>query len=415
MRSTNTGKNSYVQSRHHGSKMSRFIVTVMLFTGTFLVGWGFGTGRISVSVPSRIQSRNQALPENLDYASVEQVYDALKQNYDGELTAEVLLNGLKNGLADATNDPYTQYLDKAAAKEFDEDLNQSFSGIGAELNKEDNHIVVQSPVPGYPAEKAGLRARDIITEIDEKPTLNMSLKQAVDSIRGTAGTNVKLVINRQGKEVAFNITRQNISIPSVESKILEGNIGYMKITTFSGDVGDKDGTAKLAQKVAEDFKQKKVAGVILDVRGNPGGLLDSSVKVSSLWLDSGDVVLTEKRGGRVIKTYQASGKSLLSGVPTIVLIDSGSASASEIVAGALKDNKVATLLGMNSYGKGSVQNLNKIPSGGVLKVTIGRWYTPNGLNIDKEGISPDRKVDLSEADFKAKRDPQLDSAVKSLQ
>lgn len=194
----------------------------------------------------------------------------------------------------------------------------------------------------------------------------------------------------------------------MQYKILDGNIGYLQITQFSGD------TADLAAKAAQEFKAKGVKGVVLDLRGDPGGLLDAAVSVSSLWLPKGATVLQEKRGGVVVSTEFATGNNLLQGIPTAVLINEGSASASEITAGALKDNKVATLFGVKSFGKGSVQQIKQLPGGGELKVTIARWYRPDGENIDKKGIKPDNEVKMADQDFAAGQDPQKDAALEFL-
>jgi carboxyl-terminal processing protease len=315
------------------------------------------------------------------------------------------MDGLKAGLVSASGDPYTEYLSPDKAKEFSGQLNGTFEGIGAYLGKnEQGNVIVISPVEGFPAEKAGLKPRDVIVEIDGKDATAYSVDQAVDKIRGPKGTNVKLRVVRNEKEdISFDIKREEINIPSVESKIIDGNIGYMKITRFGDDTSD------LALQAAEKFKASNVKKVILDLRGNPGGYLESAVDVSSLWLKN-KTVLTERRDGVTIKTYKSSGDSPLLGIPTVVLIDEGSASASEITAGALHDNKAATLVGVKSFGKGSVQQPQNLSNGAILKVTVARWYTPNGKNIDKQGIEPDKKVEISADDIKAGRDPQLDAA-----
>lgn len=381
--------------------------TVSLFI-VFTLGWGLGSGRISIAAFRKLDSQNSTLPNRLDMTSVQEVYQALRDNYDGELDQEKLLDGMKSGLAQASGDPYTEYLNAAQAQDFRDDLNGNFSGIGAELGKQDNNIVIVAPIAGYPAAKAGLQAKDIIISIDEKPTTNMTLSEAVNLIRGPSGSEVKLKIFRGTAEQDVTIVRENISIDSVKWEVKDG-IGYMTITTFAED------TAALARQAAQDFKNQNVKGVVVDVRGNPGGLLDSSVAISSLWLPKGATILTEQRGGKVIKSYTAEGDPILQGVPTVVLIDESSASASEILAGALQDNKVATLIGTTSYGKGSVQNLIQLPSGGVLKVTIARWFTPDGQNIDKEGIAPDTKVERTVENVKAGQDPQKDAATLKLQ
>lgn len=367
----------------------------------FLMGFGFGSGSISFSSTSN----NQNLPANLNYSSVEKIYDSLRANYDGDLDEGSLLDGLKSGLVKAAGDPYTEYLSAKQTKDFDEDLNGTFSGVGAELSKKDDSIVIVSPISGFPAEREGLKPNDVILEIDGESAYGLSVSEAVDKIRGPVGTQVKLKILRNDGDKDFTITRENITIPSVESRVIDGNIGYIEISRFSDDTG------LLVKKAAEDFRTKDVKGVIIDVRGNPGGLLDSAVDVSSIWLEKGKTVLEEKTDGKTVRTFRANGDSVLAGTPTVVLINEGSASASEIVAGALKDNGAATLLGQKSFGKGSVQTIERFPDGSSLKVTIARWFTPNGQNIDKEGIEPDKAVDQSED---TNTDEQLQAAIGEL-
>lgn len=388
--------------------LGKALLAIVAAVFIFQLGMGIGSGRFALG-RTDVQSRNTSLPSDLSYDTVEQVYDALRESYDGELTEEQLLDGLKQGLAKSTGDPFTEYLNPSSAQEFNNDLNGTFTGIGAELSKDNEAIVIVSPIAGFPAEKAGLRSRDVIVEIDGQSAYDLTITEAVKRIRGEAGTKVQLKVVRNGSEaLTFDITREQITIPSVTSEILDGNIGYLKIARYADD------TAALASEAADRFKAANVNGVILDVRGNPGGLLDSSIKVSGIWLPKGTTVLEEKRDDVVVKTYASEGRAQLQGVPTIVLIDGGSASASEITAGALKDNNAATLLGEKSYGKGSVQTLQPLRNGGVLKVTIARWFTPAGKNIDKEGIEPDQKVERTEEDFKNERDPQKDAAIEKL-
>lgn len=401
---------SQVEYKPKSSKFSQyfwlFFFGLLIFSGGYVVG----SGKVNISFLNKdnFQTQNASLPENLDYSSIDEVYSALKQNYDGELKLEDLINGLKKGLANSTGNPYTEYLTDDEASDFDSELNGEFSGIGAELSKENNQIVVVAPISGFPADKAGLRPKDAIIAIDDESTYNMSVTDAVKKIRGEPGTKVVLTISRGEQTKDYEIIREDIVIPSVEYKVVDNKIGYIKISRFADD------TAELAKKAANELKQQNIKGVVLDLRGNPGGLLDASVAVASQWLDAGDQVVVEKRGSEVIKTHLASGENPLKGVPTIVLIDEGSASASEILAGALKDNQAASLVGTDSYGKGSVQQLIPLNNGGVIKITIARWYTPNGRNIDKEGIAPDKKIDRSISDIKNDKDPQLDAALKQL-
>ena len=377
------------------------------FVLILVFGLGILVGGDRLSLGSGKSGQNTSTSQ-LDYSGVEELYDALKDGYDGELSNESIEDGLKAGLVKSAGDPYTEFLNAEASKEFNEDLNGSFEGIGAELGKEEQSIIIISPIDGFPAQKAGIKPGDIITKINDESAYDISISDAVKKIRGEKGTKVKLDVFRDNKVLNFEITREQINLPSVKSEVTPENIGIIKISRFGDD------TEELVLKAAKDFKTKKVKGVILDMRGNPGGLLDQSVKVSSVWLPKGKLVLEEKRGGEVVNTFKANGNSILLGIPTVVLVDEGSASASEIVAGALRDNGVATIIGQKTYGKGSVQELKQLSDGGVLKVTIARWFTPAGKNIDKEGIEPDQKVEITEADITAKKDPQKDAAISKL-
>lgn len=392
-----------VQKKNNSRWFKGFLIGGVLFA-VFGLGFSFGSGSLSFSAGQE-DSQNVTLPANLNFSSVDKVYDLLRQNFDGELNEAQLLEGAKRGLVGATGDPYTEYLSPQETKEFDEGLNGTFSGIGAELGKDGDSIIIVAPIAGFPAEKAGLKSQDIIAEVNGESTFGLSVSEAVKKIRGPEGTEVTLRVIRGDEDLKFTIKRETINIPSVESKVLDGNIGYIKISQFGDD------TSALTKQAADDLAKKNVNGIVLDLRGNPGGLLNSAVDVSSLWLPAGKTVLEEKRGGTVIKTYKSSGSPVLEGKPTIVLIDGGSASASEIVAGALADNGAATLLGTKSFGKGSVQSLERLPDGGSLKVTIARWFTPNGNNIDKEGINPKTTVEQKDGSDK---DLQLEAAQNEL-
>ncbi len=345
------------------------------------------------------------LPDDLNYESVEELYDVLRKQYDGELSEEELLNGLKSGLAEAAGDPYTTYLDEEDAAQFEEDLNGVFVGIGAELGKENGSLIIVAPIDGFPAAEAGLLPKDKILAVDGEDATGMTIEKAISLIRGEEGTDVRLLIGRGTTQKEYVITRETITVPSVNSEVKEGNIGYIRITRFAND------TASLVDKAAQELKSQNVSAVILDLRNNSGGLLRAAVDVSSLWLD-GKVVVEQRQGGLTVDSVYSANNPALAGLPTIVLINPGSASASEIVAGALRDHKVATLLGETSFGKGSVQELEELFGGGLLKVTVARWYTPGGVNIDEAGLTPDVKVKLTVDDITAGRDPQLDEAIK---
>lgn len=373
----------------------------------FALGIGVGDGRIAI-LPG---SLNGGLPNTLNYASVNQVYQLLKQKYDGNLTETQLLDGMKEGLAQSTGDPYTEYFTSSQAKQFSDQLNNAFSGIGAELGADSSgDVEIIAPIAGTPAANAGLKPKDVITTINGASAAGLSPDAAVNKIRGPAGTKVTLGILRGGtQQLSFTITRANITVPSVTTKILPGNIGYMQISTFADD------TSNLANQAAQKFASQHVSGVILDLRDNPGGLVDAAVNVSSLWLPQGATIMQEKRGSQVVQNYYATGNDTLHGVPTVVLVNDGSASASEITSGALHDNNVAKIIGIKTYGKGVVQELDNLPGGAELKVTIASWYRPNGQNINHKGITPDQIVTLNDQDVKAGNDTQLNAAEAALQ
>lgn len=375
----------------------------------FLAGVGIGNGTIMFRSAN---SANKDLPADLDYASVERMYDLLKASYDGKLDSEKLLDGLKSGMAKAAGDPYTQYLTVKEAQQFDDELNGSFSGIGAELGKNaDDQLIIVSPIAGFPASKAGLRPQDVIVSVNGTSTSDMAIDEAVSRIRGPKDTKVTLrILRNKAEDLSLTITRADIKIPSVKWSIIDDTIGYIQVSQFGND------TSELMQQAAQELTDKGAERILLDLRGNPGGLLESSIDMASLWLTRDQTVLEERRAGVTVRKYtsNAPGEPIFKDMPTIVLINAGSASASEIVAGALKDNRAATIVGEKSYGKGSVQEISNLPHGGELKITIARWYTPGGQNIDKKGIKPDTEVKMTDEDYKQHKDPQKDAAIAQL-
>jgi carboxyl-terminal processing protease len=420
---TSGGSNSEKKQGKKRTSISKVLLS--LIAALLIFAGGVSVGRGDLRFSKIKPTASNASLSNLDYSSVNQVYNLLRQDFDGNLDKTKLTEGLKAGLVQATGDPYTEYFDPQQAKDFNNTLAGTITGIGAEIGSDtNNHVQIVSPLSGYPADKAGLKPKDIIAAINGQSTSGLSVTAAVNKIRGPVGSQVTLTIVRNnGTPFDVTITREKITIPSVKYQE-DGDIGYLKISQFSDD------TVSLAQKAAQEFKDKNVKAVVLDLRGDPGGYLTGAVNISSLWLDQGKTVVSERRGGKVIATEQATGNNVLHGLPTVVLIDSGSASASEITAGALRDNGAATLLGVKSYGKGSVQQVECLDktllsgsgpnqsgscNGAELKITIARWYTPNGKNIDKQGITPDTIVNLSDDDAKAGRDPQKDQAYQILQ
>lgn len=381
-------------------RLGMVLIAGLLFGSGILVG----SGRIKVAGVNKLESiATTGSADMISTDGLQEIYEKLKKNYDGDVSKEALLDGLKKGAVAAVGDTYTEYMSPTEAKDFNADLDGKFEGIGAELSQESGLIVIVAPIKGTPAEKAGLQPQDIIVEINGESATELTVTEAVKKIRGEKGTEVKLGIVREGEKLEFAIVRDTIDIASVEWKV-EGDIGTITISKFSSD------TTELSRKAAKEFADKGIKKVILDMRGNPGGLLEQAVGVSEIWLEKGSTILDEKRGEEVVQSFKSEKDPIFKDVKTIVLINEGSASASEIVAGALRDNNKATLMGEKSFGKGSVQQLLELSNGGALKVTIARWYTPAGKNIDKEGITPDSEVVRSSDDIKNKRDPQLDAA-----
>lgn len=346
----------------------------------------------------------------LDLTTVQSLYRELSSSYDGDLDRQKLIDGAKRGMVEAVGDPYTVYFTADEAKEFLSDLEGTFEGIGAELALKEDSLTIVSTIDGSPAKAAGLQAGDNILMVNDEMTSDWSVEQAVKKIRGEKGTTVKLTIARKNQEKPLEVAvvRDKITDPSVKTEITADNIGILRITRF----GQTD-TVQLARKAAQEFKDKNVRGVVIDLRGNGGGYLESAQDIASLWLNK-KVVVTERSGGAVIDTLYSRGDPVLEGVPTVILVNEGSASASEILAGALRDNGAAKIVGKKTFGKGVVQDVRSLRDGGSLKVTIASWYTPKGKNISKEGITPDTIVDINEADVAAGRDPQKDKALELL-
>jgi carboxyl-terminal processing protease len=350
-------------------------------------------------------------PDRIDASSLNDLYTLMQHNFDGTINAKAALEGAKQGLVAAGGDPYTVYMNAEESKALSDDLSGKLSGIGAEIGIKNNTLTVIAPVTGAPAEKAGVRAQDLIAKINGEDTTGMTVDTAVGKIRGKAGTTVKLtILHPGGTETSdITITRADINVPSVKWSMKSGNIAYIQVSTFGTD------TTQLIQQAAGELKAQGATKAILDLRNDGGGYLDAGVSVASQFLPNGKTVVSERTDGKTVDTLNSQGSGQLVGLPLVVLINGGSASASEIVAGALHDNGVAKLVGEKSFGKGSVQEIKGLPGGAQLKVTVAHWYTPKGVNINKAGISPDVEVKLSSADYNASLDPQLDKALQLLQ
>ena len=375
----------------------RFKTGLTLALALLLVGTGFAVGRWQQAGSARTLELNR----------IEHIYDLLQRKYDGELKLDQLLEGARDGFVEAAGDPYTDYLTAAEAKRFQEDLKGNLSGIGAEIGIKQERLSIIAPLADSPAAAAGLKPGDQIRFINEEDTTGMSLDEAVGKIRGQAGTEVKLTIVRTGQPQEVTIKRARIQVKSVKWELKAGQVGYLQVSRFGDD------TLGLLQQGISELKQQGARSYILDLRNNPGGYLHTSVDVAGLFV-SDKVVVEERRQKGRSKELSAKGQAELEGAKLVVLINEGSASASEIVAGALQDHDAAKVVGERSFGKGSVQEIVDLSDGAQLKVTIAHWYTPKGRNIDQEGILPDLEVKLETADYDAGRDPQLDKALELL-
>jgi carboxyl-terminal processing protease len=339
----------------------------------------------------------------LNLTPVQAAYQKLKANYDGTLDTQKLIDGASRGMVEAAGDQYTVFMDAKEAEAFDKDLSGDIGGgIGAEIGVRNDRPTILRVLDNNPAQKAGLQAGDVIVTVNDQPASDWSADKTASTVRGEVGTTLKLSVMRGEQTQNYTITRQTVNNPSVESKV-ENGLGILTISRFD------DKTSELAKMAAESFKLQNVRGVVLDLRGNGGGYLTAAQDVAGLWLKD-EIVVSERSNGKVVDELRSGKDSLLAGLPTVVLVNGASASASEIVAGALQDYGAATLIGEKTFGKGTVQNVLDLGAGTKLKVTIARWYTPKGKNITKEGIMPNQKVELTSADVNSNKDPQFEAA-----
>lgn len=350
------------------------------------------------------------LSKDVEFSLLWDVWKLVKQDYVEKNTPDTkLFYGALAGVVAALGDPYSVFFDPETAKRFDEELSGSFEGIGAEIGMKNNQIIIIAPLSGTPAEKAGLLAGDKIIAIDKKSTANMSVDLAVSLIRGKGGTNVTLSIYRDGNSQEHDviITRDTIQVASVKWEMKEGGVGYIKISHFNKDTLEK------FKEAVKDLLAKKATKLVIDLRNNPGGFLDTAVEVAGYWIDGKPAVI-EKFDEKRKKEYRAQSRAILKDIPTVVLVNQGSASASEIVAGALQDYERAKLVGMTTFGKGSVQDLKPLPDGSAVKITVAKWLTPKERSIHEVGIKPDFEVELKKEDIDSKKDPQMEKAMELL-
>lgn len=342
--------------------------------------------------------------ETLDLSSVQRTYQQLKGNFDGKLDNQKLIDGASRGLVAAAGDKYTAFYDAKEAKAFNDDLAGNVgAGIGAEISVRNDQPTIIRLLPNNPAARSGLKAGDQVTAVNGESTVGWEAARTADLIRGEPGTSVKLTVAREKKSYSYTITRQTIDNPSVHTMIKD-NIGIMTISRFD------EQTAARARKAAENFKRDNVRGVVVDIRSDGGGYLDAATDTAGVWLENA-LVVTQRRGETILDEQRTKGDAPLKGVPTVVLANEGSASASEIFAAALREHGAAKLVGQKTFGKGSVQQVIPLEGNALLKVTVSKWYTAKGKNVNGSGLEPDVKVALSNDDLNRGRDPQLAKAL----
>ena len=390
------------------------IIIAIILVAVFGLGYVAGGGKFKVQ-NGKIEITKGNIPaSSADYSLLWDALNELNTKYvDRPLDQQKLMYGAVSGLVSAAGDPYTTFFSPDESKKFKEQLAGSFDGIGAQIDTKDDQIVVVAPLEDSPASKAGLLPGDIILAIDSESTQGMSVDVAVSKIRGKAGTAVKLSILHKGKNQPqdISITRAKIELKSVklDSKEINGKkIAVIKINQFGDD------TKGLLDASIDQVSRGNYSGLIVDLRNNPGGYLETAVSTISNWIDAGKIAVKEIGFGNSEKDYPTSGIPRLKGMKTVVLVNGGSASASEIVAGALQDYKAATLVGEKTFGKGSVQELEDLKDNTQIKITVAKWYTPNGRGIHKLGLESDIKVGLTADDIAATKDPQMDKALELL-
>lgn len=378
--------------------------TLIFSSVSLVIGFIFGIGFI-FSYGSYFGVYTNS--DNSFSSNISATYNELRNNFEGEIDKEKLIEGANKGLVNALGDQYTQYLSKSDANDFQKDLNGDVgAGIGVELGLRNDRVTVLRTLAGNPAVKAGILAGDYLVLVDDADVTKSNASETAKKIRGESGTTVRVVVERNNQLFSYNLKREKINDLSVDY-YLKDSVGILRILRFD------DNTSELARKAVQDFKSKNVKGIVIDLRNNGGGYVSAAKEVASIWLED-KVVMTEKRNNKIVDTIRTSGKPIVPGIKTVIILNGSSASASEILAGAFKDYKIATIIGEKSFGKGSVQKLVDLSDGAQLKVTIAKWFTPNNKNINGEGIEPDKVVLYSSENINKGIDDQLNAAISEI-
>jgi carboxyl-terminal processing protease len=376
-------------------KFTKFLVTIIF--SFFLINISFS-------------ANDENIYDKIDLFS--EVLDKINNEYVEEINQNKVMDAAINGVLQSL-DSYSGYMSPEIFKEMQTETSGKFGGLGIEVGMEAGVVKVISPMDNSPAERVGVKAGDYIVKINDSQVQGKTLSQAVELMRGPVGSKIEITVRRIGikKAIIFNITREIIEVKSVKSKIIDENVGYIRLTSFN-----ENSSNQVKEKIKEFKKDKNIEKYILDLRNNPGGLLTQAIKIADFFLDNGEIVSTKSRKIRENKKWFAKKGDLVNGETLVVLINYGSASASEIVAGALQDHKRAILIGENSYGKGSVQSIIPLENNGAIRLTISKYYLPSGKSISDIGITPDIEIAESSDEFRinTETDNQLDFAVKLL-
>jgi carboxyl-terminal processing protease len=381
------------------------IVFAVLLSG--LVGFGIGD-KLYNGQNNPFINPNQGKPADVDFSLFWQAYSKLKSDYVGTVDPQQFLYGAIAGAYGSLNDPYTVFLTPDLSKSFQDELSGSLEGIGIQIGVLDNFPAVIAPLPGSPAETAGLKAKDLIVKVDGQDSSTMTLDAVVEKIRGQAGTEVSLDIQRQGQAqtINFKIKRANITVTTVDLQY-KGDVAVIKLSEFGSD------SAGEIQKAVDQISSKGIKKVVLDMRNNPGGLLDGAVNIAGQFFPDGQTVVIEQ-GKNSREELKTSGPGTLKDVKLAVLVNGGSASAAEILAGAIQDTNRGQVIGEKTFGKGTVQQLESLPNGSSVKITVAKWLTPKGNSIDKNGITPNIEVKEPDNPLFSDTDPLLNKAIEVL-